>query len=159
MFLGSLALNCWYIRRSQQTAVKLLDLLKSHKTSIGFLFGWFFQDMGVFLHFFFVFVAIPHGQVLSCPNGRFQILHLLIRNFQFPHLKISVMQRPNKQNGYKTHHPIQCIVIFYSFKNIFDSFLLHQNVCLQSFFLSYDRTIFAISQLIKCFAAYGLEFF
>ena len=43
VFLGSLALDCWYIRRSQQTAVKPLDLLNSHKTSIGFLFSWFLR--------------------------------------------------------------------------------------------------------------------
>ena len=48
MFLGSLALDCWYIRQSQQTAVKLLDLLNSHKTSIGFLFGWFLRTWEFF---------------------------------------------------------------------------------------------------------------
>ena len=76
MLLGSLALDCWYIRRSQQTAVKLLDLLNSYKTSKGFLFQLVFEDMGVFLHLFFISVALSHGQVLSCPDGRFQILHL-----------------------------------------------------------------------------------
>ena len=51
MFLESLALDCWYIRRSQQTAVKLLDLLDSHKTSIGFLFGWFLRTWEFFSTF------------------------------------------------------------------------------------------------------------
>ena len=56
---------------SQQTAVKLLVLLDSSKTSKGLLFSWLCADMGVFLYLFLINVIPLPGQFQSRPDGMF----------------------------------------------------------------------------------------
>ena len=89
MFLGSLALDWWYIRCSQQTAVKLLDLLNSHKTLMGFLFSWFLRIWEFFSTCSLFLWLSPTDKL--CPAQMvgfksciclYETFHFLLLNFQ-----------------------------------------------------------------------------
>ena len=68
MFLRSAALNwCIIAVNKPLLGFSIFSTASKHREDL--------EDMGVFLHLFLISAALPHGEVLSCPDGRFQILH------------------------------------------------------------------------------------
>ena len=158
MFLGSLTLNCWYIHRSQQTAVKLLELLNSYKTSKGFLFQlvlrtWEFSSTcSLFLQFSPTDKFYPAQMVgfKSC-ICLYETFSFLLQNFQPCRGLIDKMAK-------KLVVQFNALLSFIHSK-IF-SILFHYMLTYDCIvFLSHERAIFATSQLMICFVAYSLQLF
>ena len=143
VFLGSLALDCWYIRRSQQTAVKPLDLLNSHKTSIGFLFSWllriweFFSTCSLFLW------LSPTDKLCPAQMVGFKSCICLYETFNFLLLNFQASRGLKKkwlQNS--SSNSMHC---YLSFTQKDFRFFFAASERMFAKFFSYDRTIFAIS--------------
>ena len=133
MFLESLALDCWYIRRSQQTAVKLLDLLNSHKTSIGFLFGWFLRTWEFFSTFSLsLWLSFTDKSYPSQMVG-FKSCICWYKTFNFPIWKFQSCR--GLINKMATKLIIQFnVLLSFIYSKIFFILFCYIRTCLQSFF-------------------------
>ena len=134
MFLGSLALDCWYIRCSQQTAVKLLDLLNSHKTLIGFLFSWFLRIWEFFSTCSLFLWLSPTDKLCPAQMVGFKSCICLYETFNFLLLNFQSSRGLIKKMATKLIVQLNALLSFIYSKIFSFLFLLHQNVCLRSFF-------------------------
>ena len=134
MFLGSLALDCWYIRCSQQTAVKLLDLLNSHKTLIGFLFSWFLRIWEFFSTCSLFLWLSPTDKLCPAQMVGFKSCICLYETFNFLLLNFQSSRGLIKKMATKLIVQLNALLSFIYSKIFSILFLLHQNVCLRSFF-------------------------
>ena len=133
MLLGSLALDCWYIRRSQQTAVKLLDLLNSHKTSIGFLFGWFLRTWEFFSTFSLSLWLSFTDKSYPAQMVGFKSCICWYETFNFPIWKVQSCR--GLINKMATKLIIQFnVLLSFIYSKIFFILFCYIRTCLQSFF-------------------------
>ena len=143
MLLGSLALDCWYIRRSQQTAVKLLDLLNSHKTSIGFLFGWFVRTWEFFSTFSLSLWLSFTDKSYPAQMVGFKSCICWYKTFNFPIWKFQSFRGLIIQFN---------VLLSFIYSKIFFILFCYIRTYVCKVFLSYDRTIrnFLANKMFRC---------